>query len=72
MNEGVKNQEKELVEIKNKENNRENKKTVVVYIQEGTTQLDKVYEKVDKEERIQKTTQRNEERQKEFLKNKKI
>ena len=70
MNAGVINQEKDFVEIKNKENNRENKKTIVVDIPEGSTQLYKVYEKVEKQERIQKTAQRDEERHKEFLKNK--
>ena len=38
------------MEIKNKEINKETKKTIVVDIPEGSTQVDKVYRKVDKQE----------------------
>ena len=39
---GATNQKKELVEIKNKGNKKETKKTIVVDMQEGSTQLDMV------------------------------
>ena len=72
MDEGVKNQEKELEEInREKVNIKENSQPKIIQITEGSTRLDKVFKTVDKHERIKKTAQRNDERQKEFLKNKK-
>ena len=64
MNEGVQNRQRELLKIKNKEINKETKK-------KGSTQIDKVYVKVDKQESILKTAQKDEELHREYLKIKK-
>ena len=51
MDEGVKNQEKELEELKKeKENSKENSKPKIKNIPEGSRRLDKVYKKVDEHE----------------------
>ena len=68
MNEGVQNQQKEL---KKKKLIRTQQKTIVVDIPEGSKQIDKVYGKVDKQESILKTAQKNEDLHREYLKNKK-
>ena len=69
MDEGVKNQEKELEEInREKVNIKENSQPKIIQITEGSTRLDKVFKTVDKHERIKKTAQRNEKIHKEFLK----
>ena len=55
-----KNQEKELDEIKTKEINKEtNKAPIVVDITEGSTKIDKVFGKVEKQESILKTAQKD-------------
>ena len=53
MNEGVKNQGKKLLEIKNKENNRENKKNNCSRYTRGKYTTRQGVRKVDKQERIQ-------------------
>ena len=61
MNEGAKNQQKELEEIKTKEINKETNKTpIVVHKAEGSTKIDKVYGKVVKQESIKKNAQKDE------------
>ena len=49
------------MEIKNKEINKETKKSFVVDIPEGSSQIDKVYGKVDNLESILKNAQKDEE-----------
>ena len=68
MDEGVKNQEKELDELrKEKENSKETSKTKIINSPEGVTRLDTENKKIDKHKRIEETAQRDEKIHKEFL-----
>ena len=68
MDEGVKNNEKDLKKLKKEiENIKENSKPKILNIHKGSRSLDNVYKKVDKQERIDKPAQKDEKIHKEFL-----